>query len=1228
MASAIRQQVRRSAQSSLRQDRELSIGLLFNMVHAGEIIPGWWSKARDRRLRDFAPSSDHFQGAMWMIGAKLANVPFTIQPRDRSIKTHQRLADQYQVIAQNGLQLWQGWSEFWTLFFTDLWTTDNGAFGEVLGGGRPGGQLKPPVIGLNHLDSLRCQRTSNPEYPVKYYDVDGKIYRFHHTRIIFKSQQPSTDAQMYRVGHCWLSRAINNVQQLVDQDVYFQEALGSRPMRQLLLGRGISTKELMDAVSMSEEGMDNQGLRRYAKTAFVGDPNNTDIGIDSIPFSFLPEGYNKQQQTSIAMFVIALAGGFPPRWLWPATAAGATKADAMFQHISGVGGGAQWHLDMMQNLLSYSSVAGNVPAMLPPKFLPKELKIVFDFQDDVEDLQQAEIQKIRAETRKIDLETTVDTIRVSREKALVAGDLSQAQFNASELEDGRLPNGDDVLTLFDSTDQLLIEMLDLGVDEPLLIDANDAIDMIIAIESQALEAQRRMVQAGSKAEREKARRALEALGKLKDVYKEGIIREIEEEVSAEQAAGEFELPETQAAPAGEAEGAEEAEEKAVTSQTSVNYRPGNRLNNARCENCKYILPHDAPFSKFRECKLVSGELALDYVCDLWKLYPLPFSKTKIMTVKERVRQRKQDRFDWAIEFVIADILSIATKETTETQCSDYIDEYLHNLLHSVKAFKFGARVGERIRGGLFRGRGGKFASEADISAIKSEILGRLIARLRAARAGGTGKMGAAKKPGGGGGGKPKPDPAKLAREKRAAERKARAEIFGEDAATMEQLVDFIAGGELDPTTAQTLAQQGFVRFDDTGNPTTTAAGRSVISAATKGDKRRVADIISKARESVAKVQARADKKRESAESARERTDELTSRAEATNADADGLDDDASELLAQADAEEDEKKAKRLRDKAAKLQERAEKKREQAVKLQERATEQDERAATLDTEAGQIEATIGGGGELPAPTPTPTKPPVQEDLDLLTSLADKLNTATPAQLNQLIAAGLADLGGIPGQAAPRLTAAGEAALKKKAMSEKTLEGFSLNVRAAIRSLWLGASDTFVFVDGMSVAIERGFEQAWTEGAAICGVGADERTSAEDAALRQAINAQFPFLPGFATDIQANDKASGGKLGPLFSRGDGWINQYNSVRAQAKLMACLDQKLKWNIDPTKDNCPSCLKLDGKVKRASYWAERNIRTQGFPNNKLECTGLHCGCGQDPTDEPLSKGPLPSLP
>ena len=60
----------------------------------------------------------------------------------------------------------------------------------------------------------------------------------------------------------------------------------------------------------------------------------------------------------------------------------------------------------------------------------------------------------------------------------------------------------------------------------------------------------------------------------------------------------------------------------------------------------------------------------------------------------------------------------------------------------------------------------------------------------------------------------------------------------------------------------------------------------------------------------------------------------------------------------------------------------------------------------------------------------------------------------------------------------------------------------------------------------------------------------------------------------------------------------------------------------------NCNSCLKLDGKVKRASWWTENNVlpRVPGAP--WLACKGWRCQCGLFPTDKPLSRGRMPKLP
>jgi hypothetical protein len=92
---------------------------------------------------------------------------------------------------------------------------------------------------------------------------------------------------------------------------------------------------------------------------------------------------------------------------------------------------------------------------------------VFDLQDDEEDEMQAGIRDKRATTRKVDLDTGVVDMRVAREHATRDGDMTKEQFEELELEDGRLPDGMPVLTLFHSKDPLVQELLKLPVPDPM-----------------------------------------------------------------------------------------------------------------------------------------------------------------------------------------------------------------------------------------------------------------------------------------------------------------------------------------------------------------------------------------------------------------------------------------------------------------------------------------------------------------------------------------------------------------------------------------------------------------------------------------------------------------------------------------------------------------------------------------------------------------------------------------
>lgn len=185
-------------------------------------------------------------------------------------------------------------------------------------------------------------------------------------------------------------------------------------------------------------------------------------------------------------------------------------------------------------------------------------------------------------------------------------------------------------------------------------------------------------------------------------------------------------------------------------------------------------------------------------------------------------------------------------------------------------------------------------------------------------------------------------------------------------------------------------------------------------------------------------------------------------------------------------------------------------------------------------------------------------------------------------------------------------------------------FRVGIRTAIRGLWTGDLVRFAFVDSMTTSIQRGFRDAWLEGAATCGITSGELTTAERAALEQAINAEIPHLLGFADAIEAGSKENDGKLAPLFTRGDMWVNAFFRIRAQAQTMACADQKFKWVIDPAKDHCDDCKAQDGRVHRGSVWASAGVTTQS-PN--LACNGVRCGCRFVPTNDRATPGRPPRL-
>ncbi len=188
-------------------------------------------------------------------------------------------------------------------------------------------------------------------------------------------------------------------------------------------------------------------------------------------------------------------------------------------------------------------------------------------------------------------------------------------------------------------------------------------------------------------------------------------------------------------------------------------------------------------------------------------------------------------------------------------------------------------------------------------------------------------------------------------------------------------------------------------------------------------------------------------------------------------------------------------------------------------------------------------------------------------------------------------------------------------------------FRAAIRSAVRGLWTGDLSDSQFDEIMRTAIEREFWKAFEEGIDSCGYTLLDLEDDEKQIVKDEIANNEQYIDQFSFDIQT-EQLYGGSLEKMFSRAEMWIVRYKEIVAIGRVTVCGDTKLEWRLGETEEHCESCEKLDGIVKRASFWDEHDVHPQGAENEKLMCGGWRCACTLEPTSKPITKGPLPNLP
>lgn len=419
--------------------------------------PDWWSPSRDAWLRDQWRRIDPLKLAVGTFISKAKTIPIRIYPRDRNVKKYVRDALLMEKRLMRNSGLFKGFKREFSKFIQDFLTQDNGGFMVVMGPGPASGPIRGPASGLLTLDSARCWRTGNEEYPVTYQHKDGKTYQLHYTRVITLSNLPDSDILMNDVGMCPVSCCLMAAKEMRDIYQHSAEKMGSRPQRQVLyVEEGATIDQLNNAIEFAERKLDMGGLRLFSKTLLLAPKiASQKLKLNSIDLTKTHEGFDRFDVTLLNMADIAAAFKLD---LWDLAiafgVAGQTKAGAEVQDRKGRGKGVGELLEAFVDEIEL-------------KFLPEHLRCSFDNQDDEQDEQQATIWNVRSQARDRDMTSGATTVRVERMRMLENNEVTQEQFDELELMDGRTPDGNDIIYLFYVDDPFNVQdLVNVRVNTP------------------------------------------------------------------------------------------------------------------------------------------------------------------------------------------------------------------------------------------------------------------------------------------------------------------------------------------------------------------------------------------------------------------------------------------------------------------------------------------------------------------------------------------------------------------------------------------------------------------------------------------------------------------------------------------------------------------------------------------------------------------------------------------
>lgn len=209
----------------------------------------------------------------------------------------------------------RGWVSFISKLLQDFLLTNNGAFVEVV---RDGG-INSSIIGLIPLDTMRCSRTGDPEIPVAFTDLRGRVHELKNYEILDFVDMPSTRASMLGSGKCAAARAYKSIYKMASMDTYISDKVSGRRPLAVNLINGLNDVQLRSVLQTAQSEADARGAIAFMGAIIATVPGEIAPQVATIPLADFPDNFNRKEEFDIAVLTYANNLGLDPQDVQPLT---------------------------------------------------------------------------------------------------------------------------------------------------------------------------------------------------------------------------------------------------------------------------------------------------------------------------------------------------------------------------------------------------------------------------------------------------------------------------------------------------------------------------------------------------------------------------------------------------------------------------------------------------------------------------------------------------------------------------------------------------------------------------------------------------------------------------------------------------------------------------------------------------------------------------------------------